>query len=410
MAAAAHAEHYLRLRAERALLDSERGGPHGSALQTAAGAFVAAGALSPELARSIVEEYGLAFSLRGQGVPRSFFQRPTLRLPGRTLTAPRIVVVRPSTLSYSWGTLEVHYAVLGDATSDIAATAQLTGVASAGPAGHPPQIAVTDDTGNTLMAGFNGGGQPGGWKGMFSTRSALSGSTRWLDLDNHRVELSDEAGSAADVWVEELPPRPDALAYLWHSLAVRARPGPRGDVEEAIDALVAIGELDESMTEVGQIRQVANSLWGPGPSPTSLPEPWNALVLRPPGGRRRGPLGMVPIAAVTPPIDGVQVLLEVLMSEPDGLAMQVSTSPGVNFGGPFHADLDEPSIAWWAEDDRGGVYLGHANRWSGGPDGSRGTIQFSSPINPDARELRVMPTGLTKRAVARVLLPWRVTT
>ena len=399
-------ELYLRLFAERALLDGMGGGPRGGPVQAVASAFVAAGVIDAELAKPIVADYALAASLRGRGAPMHHLGTP--RSPaGRVLTVPRVVGCS-SELSLPWGTLTVHYVILGDRATTVGVTMNSPGTSPRMGPGHPPQVQIADDTGKSLSAGFSGGGQPGGWRGVLTTPDALSRNTRWLEFDKCRLELPAEQGQPVEVFLEDLPPRPPALAHLWQCLATGARPGPHYDIGQVLEALIAVGALDESMPEVDEVRRIAQAVHAhrPGSAGTGpLPEPWRSLVARRGSGTMNGPVGVVAIGAVTPSIDGIQVLLEALMSERETFRLEVATSPGVNFGW-MHGDVDTPMIAWWVEDDRGGVYLGSPSSWSGGPDHSRGTIQFSGSLDPRAREVRIMPAGTTQRAVARVPLAW----
>jgi hypothetical protein len=105
------------------------------------------------------------------------------------------------------------------------------------------------------------------------------------------------------------------------------------------------------------------------------------------------------VGGVTPPIDGITVIVEDITSQPDSFTVNVATTPGSGLGGPVSPapqGAGDP-LAWWAEDDRGGVYLGATTNWGGGPDHARGTVQFAPAIDPHCRELRLLPTGTRVR-------------
>jgi hypothetical protein len=108
---------------------------------------------------------------------------------------------------------------------------------------------------------------------------------------------------------------------------------------------------------------------------------------------------------VTPVFDGHSALITTLQSDEDGFQIDVDVSPGDVLHGPFHSNLGSSGLVWWAADDRGGHYLGQIGSWSSGPDRGQGEIHFWPALDPKARELRIMPTGETKRAVITVPLP-----
>lgn len=395
-------ELYLRLAAERSLLDGEPAGPFGSTAVAVASAFGALGILPADLARGIATDYGLANMLRGRGAP--ILHRPATVGSGRTLRAPRVVPLEAE-IAVPWGSVQVHYVSLGDDSVVVGITAHEGSPGAMGRAGQPPQAQVTDDQGTTVTTHFSGGGGgSSGWTGTLTAQGPLSKTTGWLDIGGSRLELPEHGDRELETWVEDLPPRPPALAYLWHRMATAHGPMQmhQPTLGTVIDALVAVGALDGSESDLDTLRLVASGRPGM-PGQPGLPEPWASVLVRPGMFLRRGPTGVTPIGTVVGPVDGVTTVLEVLQSDPEGCNLQAVTSPGAL---PNHHDPDAPSLAWWAEDDRGGTYLGFPNGWSGGADYARGTLRFG-PLDPEATELRVMPTGLTQRAVVRVPLCWK---
>lgn len=120
-----------------------------------------------------------------------------------------------------------------------------------------------------------------------------------------------------------------------------------------------------------------------------------------------GATGTMPVAAITPPVDGVAVAVHVLDADPGGFSLEVETAPG---WGPHHrlfTEAGRSALAWWVEDDRGGVHLGHVGSSGGSADRMTGTVQFTGGLDAAAKELRIIPTGMTERAVVTGRDPWK---
>jgi hypothetical protein len=168
--------------------------------------------------------------------------------------------------------------------------------------------------------------------------------------------------------------------------------------------LVAAGALAGDDPVIGEVRAVMGALTGQ-PSP-NLPQPWASLV----SGRSRqgGPSGIVALGAVTPPVDDTNICVEALSSSGDSFEVQVTVSPDNHARGPFRASITTPRITWWAEDDRRNSYLGSIGNWAGGGDVGQGSVVYWPALDPKSKELRIMPTGSTHRAVITVPLPhWK---
>jgi hypothetical protein len=86
--------------------------------------------------------------------------------------------------------------------------------------------------------------------------------------------------------------------------------------------------------------------------------------------------------------------------------VEVAVSPPDIGRHPGNLDLEDRSLAWWARDDRGNQYLGQWNGSHGGDAIMSGTLAFSPALDPLARRLDVLPTGLTAHAVISFPLPW----
>jgi hypothetical protein len=412
------AELYLRVTAERALLD---GDIHQFAwpVPSAAAALLAVEAIGPEVATEVVGDFELACLLRGRRGPPSFPQQVARggHPPAASARhAPRVVACK-TVFDGPVARLRFHYVILGDDLTMLRFTAILhPGQAVPG----APQLQLTDDQGNTVTApcGPAGGGGQGGFEVVATAQVPLSPTTRWIDVGTDRIDLSG-SDSGPEVRLENVPRSDPALAHLWRRLATSRGPMPIGsDLEVAIDALIAVGALEPTSPELRQVREVADVIGAafhpamatvrPGrPSPSALPEPWASLAATQSRPRKAGPTGTMFVGAVTPSIDGITVIAEDITSQPDGFTVNVATTPGSGLGGQWPVPLGpgEP-LAWWAEDDSGGVYLGATTNWGGGLDHARGAIQFAPAIDPHCGELRLLPTGETQRAVVPIALRW----
>lgn len=409
------AEMHLRLLAEQNLLDGGGHHPFGGPVLSAAEALVAVGAVEQQLAEAIVRDFDLACYLRSRG-GRPFFRSnagavaPPVDLPSRRVSACR------SQIEVSGWRVQVRYAVLGDDMTMLGVHATQLSPTVAGPPGL--QVPLADDRGRTTTADFSGGGGPAGFEGVLTARVPLARDTAWIRMGSHRIELVAGDPPRPPVRIEELPPADPALAYLWGRLATsRRHTGPDGaDLEAAIGALVHVGMLDPDSPDIPHLHDVSQTLLHPArmmgrglawsrPSSSTLPEPWASLAAtlrRPPP---QGPAGLVAVGSVTPPIDGaVIVMVEAVISHPDHFEIRVATSPGVSVHPGM--SLGEPSLAWWARSDRGGVYLGTTGNWGGGPQHSQGTLMFWPALDPGCRQLELMPTGRRERAVIPIPLAW----
>ena len=254
-------ERYLRLLAERALLDGQHRPPTGSALERAAAALAGAGVLGGEVAHRVVEEYGLAAAVRGRLPPD---WRNYVGVPGSTATVelrPPTVVPGPIDVALPVADLTILWVRFGDEDTVIGVIAML---AMGIPAGGPPSLQVADDRGTsgTATLGNVRGSGDGRFQVTFTT-VPLSAKTAWLELNGRRVVLPARRPSGAQVLIEPVPSRSSALGYLWHEAAVSVDPLPRPrDTTASIEALVAVGAVDPSDPELQAVRDVSAALGG----------------------------------------------------------------------------------------------------------------------------------------------------
>jgi hypothetical protein len=418
------AELYLRLAGERGVLArSDRHRPPWEwPLATASRALVAIGAIDAGTAQAVLDDYLLAASLRGEdhAFHRSSGHRSPVGAP--QVLAPRRVVACDTTIESSNGVLQLRYVSLGDESTTVSGTFRAPAPASGprrrhgpivamgwGPGSSPPQVMLADDSGTTTAADFNGGGSDDEWSGRFEAVVPLDPGTAWIEVDGVRVVLA-EAAQPAEAFVEPLPEEDPAVRHLWAMAWAPSHMHGPPDASPAVEALVAAGALapgDPVIAAVTTVLRVVDQMHMPpgGPSPR-LPEPWRTMVVR----RRRpdGPTGIIAVAAVTPPFDGITVGVSVLESMPEGFEIEAEVVPDVSVHMPYEpVDVDAAQLTWRAVDDRGNHHLGRTSSWSGGDGRGWGEVVFWPAIDPKATRLDLLPTSKTERAVIRVPLSWR---
>ncbi len=437
------AELHLRLAGEGLLVDhqGEDGGAWESPLDAAAHALVAVGALPAAAAQTIVDDYYLARSCRS-GEDSGFRRHRRMAQYGPTgpgaATPAQLgrfrALISGQLIEQPWGNLLIDYVVfsadatvlhvtmrpsaaLGGRFGRVSAAAlhrgarrHATGGLLAGP-GVPGQLTLTDDQGTSVTAGFSGGGTDTEWTGEFEARPGLALNTAWIDVLGERIELVDEPGRGIEVWVEPVAEPDPGRRYLQARLAILLSAHEDAPLDSTIDALVAAGSLGADDPAIAEARAVLRQhrhggpgRRGPGPAGSGLAEPWRSLLAA--RGPRPGQAGRVMVGAATPPFDGLTVAVLALRSTDDELLADVEVSPGMPH---WHAGLsrvDEPMLAWWAVDDRGGYYLGQPGSWHSGPDRAGGQIEFWPALDPAATRLDIMPTTLSKRAVIQIPLSW----
>jgi len=400
-------ELHLRLAGEAALLATRNGPTRVEPLIESARALVALDLLKVELAQGIVADYGLALRMRaGEHFiePDPLSARPSPAIP---LPPPRVVAC-DTRIEDDKGAIQVHYVALGDDATALAVTVTISDPGTRRPAMSRGQVLLADDCGNSIPAYLSGGGGAGSLQGQFTTRQPLDPRAHWIELDGHRIELHDRPRTAL-AHCEPLPAAEPGPRYLWRRLAAAIRgpgtwPSPT-QLDAAVAILVAAGALEPDAEVVDEVHRVADSL-RLGASPTPLPEPWGSLLLGWNSHRRDGPTGGVAVALTTPPVDGIAILVEGLVSGPEGWRAYVVTSPDSNWDGPAsQQSVTLAPLIWWAADNLGHSYLGRAGGWSFGVAMGGGPIEFSPALDPRATELRLLPTGASERAVVIVPLP-----
>ncbi len=419
------AELYLRTTGEEWILGAgpRRRRAWDSPLLERARALVAVGAISAARARAVIDDYSLAEAVRSED--EHFFWmtargRSRHRRSRSAGLKPRRVVPCDHTIDQANGVLRVRHVTLSDDSTSVAITwrpspsgqgrSRRPGhvmIVGRGPGG-PLKPQLTDDRGTTVSTHFSGGGSDEEWEGYLSALQPLAPDTAWIEIDGERVELIGEA-VACEVRIEPLVEQAPAHRYLWRRLAMPDFHGPP-EIDGSIDALVAAGALDADDPILSDIRSVRDAMpahrgmhSGGQAHGGSLPEPWRSLLRR--LGSHDGPDGTLALSAVTPQFDGFSVAVSCLESDPEGFRIEVEVTPGLDGGGPAQG-LESRQLAWWAADERGNHHLGQPGRWSSSERYSSGEINFWPSLRPQARNLTIMPTAETMRAVITVPLDW----
>jgi hypothetical protein len=406
----AHPETYLRLACE-SLLAGERGtNPFAvKEVSAVARALIAAGTLDEATARSVLDEYTVAVSVRQVGPPLA--RPPSGRAPGGDkvdLSASRAVTGRFPIGDDGAGLL-LHRLVFADDTTHVELSGtgrDRIGSALGQPAGggRLPAVTVMDDQGRTASAtGRTWHNADAGWSASFVTDKPLAASTSWLDIDGGRVDLPPQAPPPV-ARTEDVPAPADpvkAMVYRELTDSVSRRGGDT--LGGALAALIATGALSQDDPLVAEVEQVTDAMVSQR-AVTSLPEPWASLLRR--FGKRDGPVGTVPIGAAVSSADGWSVRFDSLESDEGHFTVFAAVSPGrVLLNMPFDPlTTSTYSLEWRAEDDRGNSYLAIGESRGGTDNVADGELVFLSPLDPKARELRLLATGRRQRAVVTISL------
>jgi hypothetical protein len=270
----------------------------------------------------------------------------------------------------------------------------------------PQVLSVQDDQGTTTSASPQGGWSSGGnstaWNATFVTDIPLSGATTWIAIDGVRCPLPDPT-PPPPVRLEQLEAVDPVRALLYDELIAGLQRHVGGDgAGLSLAALVALGALapdDPLVAEVG----AAQDALAQGRATPGLGEPWRSVLRR--FSKSDGPVPLnLPIGVVAE-VGGCSIRFDALTSRTESFSVSLAVSPGLpllqNFPGPT---LERTALQWWAEDDRANVYLAAFGHGGGGPQLAEGTIEFMSPLDPQATELRLLPTARGERAVITVAL------
>jgi hypothetical protein len=384
---------YLRMLGDTELArdtDSPWAGP----IDDAARALVAVGAIASDDAREVLAEYG-----RTLGDAQD----------DRTLGQGRVVGLHAEVRLPS-GTLRLSHARLGTEETAIAASYRADPrhrrihedwirVPSGWPSGLRSPL-LADDRGERASLTFHGSGNDDSWRATLTADPPIAPDTAWLELWGARIACIDD-GPTVRTAIEQLDNDDPAHTHLWRCLARSATAFDQALSQATIEALIASGALggdDPVLEQVEAVRRRLPRRHEPQTRPTAfrgLPAPWPSLI-----GRRAktdGPTGLVLIAVKTPEFSGHRVAVDVLQSGADRFTVTARESPTPEPGSPFRGSLEDRELIWWARDDRSNHYL--AGR-------SNDRLQFTTPLDPLATSLELMPTAVDGRAVISVPLEW----
>lgn len=403
-------ELFLRVAGERAMLNPERhaGFPRGIRPVAMASAFCAVGLLDQATARMVIRDYLTALALRK-------LHHGHISFPDSADERDLTVDLRPEPVAACNGTMRIrgvgklvpHYVVFGEDRARI--EVDLIGSDTL----PSPSVTVTDGHNNSARGVLNLSGHAGNWRGQLVTDRPLAPDSPTLRLNRTAVPL--RPAVHVPVTLEELPVESPAEQHL--RMAVAAAVAGRGwfhnmadNLEATYEAFFAAGVMDAESPTLAELRAVAATFPlrpdQPPPRP-GLPDPWRSLAVRRDAGP--GPEGSAAIGVVTPPIGGVTVRMDGLVTRTEGFEVRVTTSPAVDITHANEMDpAPRPEIVWWAHDNLDGHYIGGmGNVWSAGHGVGTGAIRYRPPLNPRARTLTLTPTGRTSRAVVILNdLPW----
>ena len=408
------AESYLRLTGERWLrTGGGTGGLSWSPVLPAAGAaLVAVGAITRAAARAVIDYYAEAQVLR-EPARRHLLSAPSAGPPASA--RPRFgqfrVVPCARTIVQPWGRVTLHYVAFTDHATNLQVTVQ-PGQSQGDPFGvlisAVRQLRVTDDRGTAATGRFSGGTRRGdnAWHGQCRVHPLLAADTAWIEFLGERVELTGKP-AGIEVRTEPLPAQDPAVRHLWERVAtLNDFHDPHLALDAAIAALVAAGALHADDPVIADARAALAVLRprgaGPARSPGAPPEPWGSLLAR--WRQTGGPVGTIPVGALTPPFDGVTAGIVALESRDEQFGIRVELSPAVRTGLPYRDLPDQQHLTWWAADDLGNHYLGEQGSWEWSEDWCGGTIGFWPALDTRACSVDLMPTATTARAVIHVPL------
>jgi hypothetical protein len=411
-------------------------------LKTVARALSLAGAIDRGTADSILSGLETALVVRSRVDPHKFVmreiramrhRRPARAPAGPYIAAPVGVAVQPEPDS-GLAELRLLTLVLAPDQAVLSAAGRLAG--RHGRSGHPDpwpvfgsgQPSATDDRGNSyqLHEASSSSDSDGAWAGFLGIFPIPPPGIGWLELTFSpgspaiRVDLTGpggESGAASSPAPAGGPAERliDAAAVgLLHGAVAHGGEGlPWHDlsgVADIVAALDAVGALAPARGAVGRLVTLARRLGVEVPAavsaaaePTDLPADWTSVLEN--RGRRDGPRGGTPAAAVLPELDGARFVLAGLQSDPAGAALNV-LAWGWHHESPFFASDADGPWSWSARDDKGRWHIASEGGGSSSDDHAELQLQFVPPLHPDATSLEVTLAGPAGQVTATVPLDW----
>jgi len=288
--------------------------------------------------------------------------------------------------------------------------------------------AAIDDRGNSYQLREDSGfSDEENWGGILRLNPAPPAGTAWLELTMSpgsapvRLDLAgapganpghegDAASGPAERMIDAVATELLQIAVVgeghalpWHDLS---------GVADVVTALEAVGALEPARAAVGRLVALARRLGvtvPPGltaaapPGTAPLPDGWRDVLAN--SGRRDGPRGVAPAAAVLPELDGARFVLAGLRSDEEGADLQVMAWGSRVF--PHFLDDSIRPWYWLARDDRGRWHVAEDGNSSGSDQHAELTLRLMPPLHPQATSLEVTVTGRSGEATATVPLDWR---
>jgi len=283
-------------------------------------------------------------------------------------------------------------------------------------------VVVTDDREVTHALSFESGTiprtQPGQVRGPIWLRLRLDPAPArecgWLELRNRDGSATRLLPSARPpVRVSQVAPAPgnpveQELSELARSLIGVQLAGIGQDAEGADilaercsaalgrpTEMLQSGELDSAGELPGHLARLCDVLTGQHPD-RSLPPAWSGMLDA--ALRADGPSHHLDIAAALPPVDGIAVQLDSLISEPGTWRIYLRAQPRW-----WARSKDQPPQHWapvsvHAQDDLGGSYVSMFGGSTGHADHEELTLQFQPRLDPLARALTLTFSGAHQQA------------
>jgi hypothetical protein len=167
------------------------------------------------------------------------------------------------------------------------------------------------------------------------------------------------------------------------------------------------GDLDPASVVPDQLRQLCAVLTEHHPA-GGLPRSWSGMLDAARGAD--GPRHHLDIGAALPPIDGVAVHVDSLISWPGSWRLYLRATPGWwSYSQDGHRKWTPVSV--YAEDDRGGTYVSGFGGSSGRPDHEELALRFLPRLDPLARAMKLTFRGASEEAAVDLALlpgagPW----
>jgi hypothetical protein len=262
-------------------------------------------------------------------------------------------------------------------------------------------VAVTDDQGATYalkVEGMEGhAGQPNAEPRptgvIFRLEPAPARETAWIELRDHDGSTTRLLPSPrAAVHVSDVTPVPAAendLEDLARWLIGTRLAGSEVEHRQRSVALARAaairqsGELDAASELPGQLARLCASLADERPA-DDLPPAWSGMLSA--ANRSDGPACHLDIAAALPPLYGVVMQVDSLVSLPGGWRLHLRARPGWFIYSEDRMQKWDP-VSVHAEDDLGGGYISSFGGGTGHPDQEELALDFLPPLDPRAQRL-----------------------